>query len=167
MKPEESTVPEAQEPNLEGRIAELESERDALHDQMLRSMAEAQNVQRRLREQHRDDLKFASQPLVVSLLPVLDNLERSLAALQGGASPEKVLEGVQAIERQLRTALASAHVERIEAVGQPFDPTIHEALGTIETDEFPDGTVVAQSEPGYRFQGRVIRPARVQVAKKP
>jgi molecular chaperone GrpE len=167
MNPEETTVNQPETAGLEEKIAQLESERDALHDQMLRSMAEAQNVQRRLREQHRDDLKFAAQPLVANLLPVLDNLERSLAALEGGASVEKVLEGVQAIDRQLRSALASAQVERIEAIGQVFDPNLHEALGTVATDEVPEGTVVAQVEPGYRFHGRVIRPARVQVAKKP
>src|SRR5690349_7551558 len=172
MNTEETTIsethPEAScQAGTDQRITELVNERDALHDQMLRSMAEAQNVQRRLREQHREDLKFAAQPLVAALLPVLDNLERSLAALDSGASAEKVVEGVQAIDRQLRSALAAANVERIDAVGQMFDPTIHEALGTVSTEEAPEGTVVAQVEPGYRFQGRVIRPARVQVAKRP
>jgi molecular chaperone GrpE len=167
MNPEETKVSEPEEPTLESQLAELKGERDALHDQMLRSMAEAQNVQRRLREQHREDLKFAAQPLVVALLPVLDNLERSLAALDSGSSVEKVLEGVQAIDRQLRSALAAANVERIDAVGKAFDPELHEALGTVTTEEFPEGTVVAQAEPGYRFQGRVVRPARVQVAKNP
>jgi molecular chaperone GrpE len=158
------TEPESVEPDA---LAEITAERDALREQMLRSMAEAQNVQRRLREQHREDLKFASQPLVTALLPVLDNLERSLAALEGGASVDKVLEGVRAIERQLRQALSAAKVERIDAVGKVFDPEIHEALGTVATDEVPEDTVVAQVEPGYAIHGRVVRPARVQVAKKP
>jgi molecular chaperone GrpE len=150
-------------PSLEDLIAE----RDALRDQMLRSMAEAQNVQRRLREQHREDLRFATQPLVSALLPVLDNLERSLAALEAGASVEKVIEGVRAIDKQLRQVLTAAKVERIDAVGKTFDPEVHEALGTVSTDEFPEGTVVGQVEPGYSIHGRVVRPARVQVAKKP
>lgn len=155
------------EPDKDDPIAALTAERDAMRDQMLRSMAEAQNVQRRLREQHREDLKFATQPLVAALLPVLDNLERSISSLESGASVDKVMEGIKAIDRQLRQALAVADVERIDAVGKKFDPEVHEALGTVKTDEVPEDTVVSQAEPGYKVHGRVVRPARVQVAIKP
>ncbi len=149
------------------QVSKLQDEVTKLRDQMVRSMAEAQNIQRRMREQHAEALKYAAQPLVTSLLPVLDNLERSLASLEMGASPEKVLEGVRAIDRQLRQVLASLNVERIAAVGQEFDPEVHEALTTTMSEEHQENTVLAEIEPGYRMHGRVIRPARVQVSKKP
>jgi molecular chaperone GrpE len=149
------------------QFASLQAEIVTLRDQMVRSMAEAQNVQRRMREQHEEALKFAAQPLVTSLLPVLDNLERSLASLEMGASPDKVLEGVRAIDRQLRQVLASVNVERIDAVGKDFNPKVHEALTTTVSEEHRENTVLAEIEPGYTMHGRVIRPARVQVNKKP
>jgi molecular chaperone GrpE len=149
------------------QVAKLKDEVAVLRDQMVRSMAEAQNIQRRMREHHEESLRFAAQPLVSALLPVLDNLERSLASLEMGASAEKVLEGVRAIDRQLRSALASVNVERIPAVGQPFDPEVHEALTTTVSEDHDENTVTAEIEPGYKMHGRVIRPARVQVSKKP
>ncbi len=149
------------------QVAKLQGEVASLRDQMVRSMAEAQNIQRRMREQHEEALRYAAQPLVTSLLPVLDNLERSLASLEMGASPDKVLEGVRAIDRQLRQVLASVNVERIDAVGQEFNPEVHEALTTTVSEEHNENTVLAEIEPGYRMHGRVIRPARVQVNKKP
>jgi molecular chaperone GrpE len=165
--PEGAKSKEKRRKNHDDQVAKLQAEVASLRDQMVRSMAEAQNIQRRMREQHEESLKFASQPLVTALLPVLDNLERSLASLEMGASPEKVLEGVRAIDRQLRSALASVNVERISAVGQPFDPELHEALTTTVSEEHEENTVTGEIEPGYRMQGRVIRPARVQVSKKP
>jgi molecular chaperone GrpE len=149
------------------QVAKLTEEAAQLRDQMVRSMAEAQNIMRRMREQHEESLKFAAQPLVTSLLPVLDNLERSLASLEMGASPEKVLEGVRAIDRQLRSALASVDVERISAVGEKFDPELHEALTTTVSEDHEENTVTAEIEPGYKMHGRVVRPARVQVSRKP
>lgn len=149
------------------QVAKLQAEVAALKDQMVRSIAEAQTIQRRMRDQHEEALKYATQPLVGSLLPVLDNLERSLASLEMGASADKVIEGVRAIDRQLRQVLSGVNVERISAVGERFDPELHEALTTAVSEDHEEDTVLAEIEPGYRMLGRVIRPARVQVSKKP
>lgn len=171
--PEASNGVEAEKPKEkkkkghDDQVAKLQGEVAALRDQIVRSMAEAQNIQRRMREQHEEALKYAAQPLVTTLLPVLDNLERSLASLEMGASADKVVEGVRAIDRQLRQVLSSLNVERIAAVGQEFDPVVHEALTTTTSEEHADNTVLAEIEPGYKMHGRVIRPARVQVSKKP
>ena len=152
---------------LQAQIELLKRERDALRDQMVRSMAEAQNIQRRMREQGQEAVKYAAQPFVAAILPVLDNLERALASLGQGASEQSVLEGVKVIDRQLRQVLASFKVERIDAVGKPFDPVVHEAMTTAVSDALPENTVIAEIEPGYTMHGRVVRPARVQVSKKP
>ncbi len=148
-------------------ITGLTDERDQLKDQLLRVMAEAQNVQKRLRQQMDDERKFAAQPLVEKLLPVLDSFERSVNAAEKGASFESLLEGVRAVERQLRAALESVNVKRIESVGKAYDPHVHEALLTHETDDHPADTVIDEIEAGYTMHGRVVRPAKVRVAKKP
>ena len=152
---------------LEETVARLEAEKQGLQNQMLRAVADAQNIQRRIREQNEEAVKFAAQPLVEALLPVLDNFERSIASLESGASVDKVLEGIKAIDRQLKQALATQNVERFAAVGETFDPHKHEALATIESAEHEEGTVTSEVEPGYIMHGRIVRPARVQVTKKP
>ncbi|MBL8065809.1 MAG: nucleotide exchange factor GrpE [Chthonomonadaceae bacterium] len=163
--PEEDTAPNQDERDL--LISALTDERNVLKDQLLRVMAEAQNVQRRLRQQMEDDRKFAVQPLVEKLLPVLDNFERSLASADKGASVESLMDGFRAIERQFRQALESASVHRVPAVGANYDPEIHEALVVLETDDHPSDTVVDEIESGYTLHGRVVRPAKVRVAKRP
>ncbi|MCH7945003.1 MAG: nucleotide exchange factor GrpE [Armatimonadetes bacterium] len=148
-------------------IEQLFAERNNLLEEAVRALAEAQTIQRRMREQHQEALQFATEPLVQELLPVLDNFERTIAALDEGASKKKLLEGIKKIERQLRRALAKANVERIKAVGEKFDPEIHEALATTVSEEHDEDTVAVEIEPGYKMRGRVIRPAKVHVTKKP
>lgn len=154
----------AQEPS---ELELLAAERDAARDDYIRTLAEFQNFRRRAQHERADLIKTGSQDLVKDLLPVLDNFERTLAAAEAGATLESLLEGVQAVERQLKAMLAKRHVERIPTVGQPFDPHVHEPLGTDVTEEFEEDTVTAEIEAGYRMADKVLRPARVRVAKKP
>lgn len=170
VMPEEAVVEAPEQAGTDPKdelITRLTEERDQLKDQLLRVMAEAQNVQRRLRQQMEEDRKYSAQPLVERLLPVLDNFERSLAAADKGASLDSLVEGLKSIDKQLRSALESARVQRIDAVGKMYDPTYHEALMTHETDEHPEETVTDELEPGYTLHERVVRPAKVRVAKKP
>lgn len=152
---------------MRDHIAELSAELDHLKDQNLRAVAEAQNVQRRLRQQMELDRKYAAEPLARELIPALDNLARSLAAAEKGASLEALLNGVRTVERQLLKALESAGVQRVSSVGQPFDPEIHEALATVETQEVPADTVTDELEAGYVLHDRLLRPARVRVSVEP
>ncbi len=165
---EQPQEPEAQAVDLQAElIAQLTSERDALKDQLLRVMAEAQNIQRRMRQQRDAERKFASEGLVRDILPVLDNFERTLRAAEKSPSIEKLIDGVRAVEKQLRRALATAHVAKIEAVGVHFDPNKHEALAVGTTDEAEEDTVLEEISAGYTLHDKVIRPARVKVAKRP
>lgn len=151
---------------LEQKIARLEAEKQDLQNQMLRAIADAQNLLRRTREQHEEAVRFAPKPLVESLLPVLDSFERGLSSLDAGASVDKVMEGFRATERLLRQALAMNKIERIASVGEKFDPERHEAISTLVCEDRVEGTIVQEIEPGYTMHGRVVRPARVQVAVK-
>lgn len=156
--------------NLSALLENLKAvtlERDEAKDQMLRTLAEMQNLRRRTQEQIEQSRKLATEGLVARLLPVLDNFERSIEALSSGASPDAVMEGVKSIEGQLRAALESVSVKKIETVGQPFDPSVHDAIATVEDPEADDNTVVEQLEAGYSMAGHVIRPAKVRVSKRP
>ena len=135
-------------------------------DEQLRAMAESQNVQRRMRQQHEIDRKYGAVPVIQDLIPVLDNFERTIQAGTKGASPESLIEGIRAIERQIAKVLEGHDLVRIEAKGQQFDPEFHDAIATLETNEHPDDLVIDELEAGYRIHDRVIRPARVRVAKR-
>lgn len=145
----------------------LTEERDRANDLYLRTLAEFQNFRKRAHQEKADLQKMATQDLARDLLPVLDNFERTLAAAEAGATLEALIEGVKAVDRQLRATLSQRHVTRIESLGKPFDPEIHEPIGTDLSADVPEETVTVEVEPGYRMGDKILRPARVRVAKKP
>ncbi len=142
-------------------------ERDEAIDAALRANAELQNFRRRTLQEAERTRQLATEHLVVQLLPVLDNFERTLQALDSGATVESVMEGVKGIDRQLRSALESVNLRRIEALGTNFDPTIHEAWGTHEDESSDENTVTHELEAGYRMGDSVLRTAKVKVSTKP
>lgn len=148
-------------------IAKLNAALEATKEDLLRQLAEAQNIQRRLRGQMEQDRKYAVENLVRDLVPVLDNFDRSLNAAESGASPEAVIDGIRAMHKSLIRVLEPVGLIRIESVGQAFDPERHEALATVETTDVEPDTVTDELEPGYVLADRVIRPARVRVSKAP
>ncbi len=165
---EPEVVAEAPAPDPQHMMIDaLVFERDQLKDKLLRTMAEAQNVQRRSRAQAETDRKYAAEPLARDLVQVLDNFERTLKAANTGASREGLLEGIQAIDRLFRKVLETHHITQIQGDGVEFDPARHEALTTIESAEHPNDHVVETLESGYALHERVMRPARVKVVKNP
>ena len=148
------------------KVRNLTDERDKLQDQVLRAMADFQNYKKRNQQEMNLFRQFATENFARELLPVADNFERSLAHMQSGAPIEKVAEGVRAVEKQLRKALESQGVTRIQSVGEQFDPTLHEALGIDESQNHADDTVTTEIEPGYKMGEKVIRPAKVRIAKR-
>ena len=149
------------------QLQKLTDERDQLRDQVLRAMADFKNFRNRVETEKRNQLRFASEKLATDLLPVLDNFERTVAHLQKGATIESLQTGISAVEKQLRSVLEAQGIRRIDAVGQPFDTEKHEALGFEETETVEEGAVAGEIEPGYTMHEKVIRPARVRVAKRP
>lgn len=150
---------------LEVRLQQLAAERDQLKDQALRAMADFQNFRKRVQAEREREAQFATERLVTALLPVLDNFERTVASVRSGASLDALAEGVGAVEKQLRGVLEGQKVTRLGEVGEPFDPNFHEALGTVATDELPEDSIAEVLESGYRMGDRVIRAAKVRVAK--
>jgi molecular chaperone GrpE len=151
---------------LYDQIQKAHEERDQIRDQMLRTMADFQNFRKRVLDEKRQIEERANERFVGDLLPVLDNFERGLKLMEKGGTVESLVEGVKAVERQLRTVLESQKVQRIPSVGEAFNPDVHEALATVQSDEHEEGTVLEELEAGYRLGDRVIRPARVRVSKR-
>lgn len=149
---------------LRDKVAKLEAKLAEARDEMLRAVADLQNVRRRTELDARQARETAAAEIAAKLLPVLDNFERTMAAAEAGASLEAVLEGVALIDRQMREVLEHHNVRPILALGQSFDPTLHEAV-LDEHSEHEEGTVIGEIEKGYLIGDKVLRPAKVKVSK--
>ena len=157
----EGAEQEAGEPKVESS-AELE-EAKARH---LRLAADFENYKKRVRQEQLETIQYAAATLAERLLPVLDDAQRALEHAPEGAD-EGWLRGVRLTFQHLEEALASVGVQVIESVGEPFDPKHHEAMGSEESAEHPEDTVVAELRRGYRMHDRVLRPALVKVSRRP
>ena len=134
-----------------------------LENRLLRLTAESDNYRKRVAREKDEAKQFANQSLIEGLLPVLDNFEMALDAAQD-ADPA-VRDGVEMILGQLKVVLTESGVEEVDALGQSFDPELHEAVSQQETTDAEEGTVVQQLRKGYRLHERLVRPASVIVAK--
>jgi molecular chaperone GrpE len=160
--PETDSGAAAPADDLEARIASLEAERDSHLDRLKRVAAEFENYRKRVAREQESTIARANERLVVSLLPVLDDLERAVAAFDDHEA-DKVAEGVALVHHALKTLLAKEGIVEIAPLGEPFDPHLHEALLKQPSDE-AEGTVIDLVQKGFRLGERVIRPARVVVA---
>jgi molecular chaperone GrpE len=149
---------------LEAKISELESAAAESKDRHLRLAADFDNYKRRSRQEQVDTIQHASTELISRLLPGLDDLHKALDHTPAGVD-EAWVKGLELSVRKLEEALAAFGLEPIEAVGAPFDPKQHEAIGHEESDEYPEDTVVQELRRGYRMRDRVVRPALVKVAR--
>lgn len=172
-EPKSEGVAESEGQAVESDLAELQDElgrlaleRAQLQEQVLRTMADFQNFRKRALAEAATTRQFATENFVTALLPVLDNFERTIAHIDSGATIESLTEGIRAVDRQLRSVLEGQSVKRIISVGQPFDPNLHEALGTDIDPNLPEETVTVEIEAGYKMADKVIRPARVKVSKQ-
>lgn len=164
----EPEAPPEEAESLEAQLDQARQDSVAHYDRFLRLQAEFENYKKRIHKEHQDSLRFAVTPLVTEMATVLDNLERAVEHAR--KEPENgaagLLEGIEMVLRQLQETLGRFGVTRIEAVGKEFDPALHEAMTVVETNEVPDNHVFQEFQAGYLLHDRVIRPARVSVAKR-
>lgn len=151
---------------LQAELAETTARYD---DLLLRERAELENFKRRMQRDRIEAVRFAAEPLLRDVLPVMDNLERAVGhARDAGESPGQALvEGVEMVLRALADVLEKHGVTRIEACGAPFDPALHQAVAHVEDEAVAPNTVLDEHQSGYRFHERLLRPAMVSVAKAP
>src|SRR5215472_4449838 len=166
VKPPEAAAEQAKTPVPERKANELASQLDEANGRHLRLAADFENYKKRVRQEQLDTMKYAAATVAERLLPVLDDADRAISHAPEGVD-ESWLKGVRLTFQKLEEVLGSVGVERIEALGAPFDPKQHEAVASEETAKHPEDTVVAELRAGYRMHDRVLRPALVKVARPP
>lgn len=147
---------------------DLQAEVDRYRDQALRAAADLENYRKRMIREKEEAIRFANAGLLEKLLPILDNFELGLTAASGDESApgaKGIVDGFSMVHRQLGDFLISSGLQPIDAVGQPFDPKFHEALGHETDTAQADGIVLRQLRRGYRLADRLIRPSSVIVNK--
>jgi molecular chaperone GrpE len=165
--------PDPNGPTMEEALKQIEAlgkEAAESKDKMLRALADAENTRRRAERDRVDASKFAVSGFARDLLSVSDNLRRALNAIpaeqrNSNEQLKTIYEGVEATERELLRVFEKNYIEKIEPLGQKFDPNLHEVIFEIPSTDKEGGTVLQVVEPGYMIHERLLRPARVGVAK--
>lgn len=147
-----------------GELDQLRVELREANDQVLRAHAELENYRKRARRELEDERRYANMPLLRDLLPVVDNIQRAIAAAEKSADGGGLLDGIRMVASSLEATLARHHCQRIVALNQPFDPAVHEAIAQQPAPGVPPHTVVAVAQDGYQLYDRVVRPAQVVVS---
>jgi molecular chaperone GrpE len=138
-------------------------------ERLLRTTADFDNYKKRSAREKQDAIRFANESLLEKLVPVLDSFDMALAAAQNNQpdSAQSLIKGIGMVYQQLKSAMADAGLEEIDATGKTFDPNFHEAVSQQENADLPEGQVVQQLRRGYKLRERLLRPATVIVSKRP
>jgi molecular chaperone GrpE len=156
---EATASPEA--PVSRAEFDQLKAERDQLLDRLARLQAEFENARKRAERERISDRDYATGKVVESFLPVVDNFE---LALKSKSSEAQLRSGVELIVKQMEEILRQMQVVPVPAIGEPFDPRQHEALGSVDRDDMPDQYVAEEIRRGYKLRERLLRPSLVRVA---
>ena len=147
---------------VQAELEQVKAERDHLLDRLARLQAEFENARKREARERADARDYTISNTVEPFLGVMDNFQ---LALRADGTVEQLRSGVELILKQMEEALRGLNVQPVESVGEQFDPRIHEALGSIETKEFPDHQVLEEIRRGYRIREKLLRPALVRIAE--
>ena len=161
---EAEPLPEGQ---AEAVVARLREELADSDDRLLRLQAEFENFRKRALRERQEAAQYGSQNLFKDLVSVVDNLERAIAHAResGGGDLASFLQGVELVTRELLGVFEKNHVSEIEALGKPFDPSLHEAMAQVASGDVPPNTVIEVLQKGFQLRDRLVRPARVIVTK--
>ena len=151
--------------DLQSQLEKSQAEAQEHYERFLRTAAELDNFRKRKEREVGDLRKFANQNLLRELLNVVDNLERAIGATREPGSADGLLEGVDMTLKELLKIFDKAGVKPIEAVDQPFDPNLHEAVMQEENTDVPENTVIRELQKGYQIHDRLLRPAMVVVSR--
>jgi molecular chaperone GrpE len=162
LKPKYVEELEARTQAAERQVQDVQQRFDRLREQLQR---ETDETRRRLNRSADERAANENAKFVTDFLPVLDDLERAIDAVSENAPREAVLEGIRSIANRVQNALANAGVEPVAAVGETFDPELHEAVDTAEANAEMDGKVISEYSRGFRMGDRLLRPARVKVGR--
>jgi molecular chaperone GrpE len=152
---------------LKQELEEKEKEIKEHHDRLLRLAADFENYKKRAAREKEDWTKFANEDVIRAILPFIDNLERAVNHAQKVADTGVLIEGVRLTLQQILQSLNKFGLSSFQSVGKPFDPTVHEAMLVVETDQHEPNQVVEEFQKGYFLNDRLLRPATVSVSKPP
>lgn len=144
-----------------------EEEIASYRDRALRAQAELENFRKRMAREKQESIRYANASLIENFLPVLDSFDLGLSAAQSTQGAAAVVSGFEMVRKQMDDFLSTCGVQRIEAVGQVFDPNLHDAMGHEPSNDIPEEHVIRQMRPGYRLHDRLLRPASVVVSSGP
>lgn len=136
----------------------------ALHDQFTRLAADFENFRKRVREEQEALARYGAQKTILELLPVLDNLERATVSLNEKSDPQVLFKSFGMVQKNLLDSLDKLGVQKVEALGKPFDPECHEAINRMNSDDVPENVVAYEAQSGYTLHGKLIRPSQVVVS---
>ena len=154
----------AAEPARDEEVRRLKREREELYDRLARMQAEFDNARKRAAKEQAEFREYAAAEAIQPLLPILDSLERALAH---APAADEFRAGVELIYKQMLDALGKLGLRAVPAVGEPFDPHLHQAVQMVETKQAPDQQVLEELQRGYKLKDRLLRPAMVRVAHNP
>ena len=150
---------------LKAQLAEKEEEINKLIDKAHRSQADTENFRKRISKEKRNSIQYANEKFIREIIPISENLDRALSS--PNLRVESLKKGVKMIAKQFHDFLKKVDVKPIPARGEKFDPSIHEALSQIESDEHEENFIVEEYAKGYYLNSRVLVPSKVVIAKKP
>ena len=165
-KPTQAEAKEDPVAKAEAKIKDLQAKLDEMEDKYLRSQEEISNITKLFKKEQASLLKYAGQSMASAILPAMDNLSRALEIEVDDEASKQLKKGVEMVAQNIEAALKENEVTKIEALGKPFDPTLHQAVQTVPVEEgqTPE-TVVQVFQEGYMLKDRVLRPAMVVVAQ--
>ena len=159
--------PAVDQTETEDPMAGLQADLDRFRDLAMRSQADFENYKKRCAREKDEAIKYANKDLLERLVAIVDNFELGLEAARGESEKSPIYSGMSLVLKQLQDFLAENGLQPIEAVGQKFDPNLHEAIAHEPSKEFPEETVIRQTRRGYRFKDRLLRPSSVVVSSGP
>jgi molecular chaperone GrpE len=165
---EAETSPGGDTGGLQAELDKVRAQLAERQDSQLRLQAEFENYKKRIMKEQSDQLKYAQLPLLKDLTQAMDNLERALGHIrsQGSAEAKGLAGGIEMVAKQMADTFERYGLTRVKTQGVPFDPTRHEAVSVVETDQVPENHVLQEFQAGYVLHDRVVRPAMVSVSKK-
>jgi molecular chaperone GrpE len=160
--PPEPEIVDGDKDAASAEVEALTAERDGLKDQWLRTLAEFDNYRKRTARDHERMRKTAAESLLRDLLPILDNLERAVG--HAGVQSDGLAQGVEMVMRQFQEVLSNHGLKEIPALGEVFDPNVHEAVSQEPSDTVPEGAIVREFQKGYKLGEHIIRSPRVSIS---
>lgn len=158
------TAPAVEGDEGEDEVARLQADLDRFRDLAMRSQADFENYKKRCAREKDEAVKYANRDLLERLVAIVDNFELGLSAAREKGADSPIYSGMNLVLKQLNDFLADNGLEPIDAVGQKFDPNLHEAIAHEPSEQVPEEKVIRQTRRGYRFKDRLLRPSAVVVS---